>query len=128
MEFPSLVNVYQVVGDRGVKILDKETSEYVTSQYVYAQGIQVDTPITLDRVSLAMHMFGGDGTIYVDIVADDRGKPGLTGVRSLPVFLDRIQRKSGYYWIDFSFPEKGTIVTLWLRPASWPQGTADPAA
>ncbi len=30
--------------------------------------------------------------------------------------------------LDFSFPEKGTIVTLWLRPASWPQGTADPAA
>jgi two-component system, NtrC family, sensor kinase len=29
--------------------------------------------------------------------------------------------------LDFSFPEKGTIVTLWLRPASWPQGIADPA-
>ena len=30
--------------------------------------------------------------------------------------------------LDFSFPEKGTIVTLWLRPASWPRGAADPAA
>ena len=30
--------------------------------------------------------------------------------------------------LDFSFPERGTIVTLWLRPASWPQGAAGPAA
>lgn len=103
MEFPSLVELYRVSGDRGVKILDKETSEYVTSRVVYAQAFHVATPLALERVSLAMHKFGGDGTLYVDVVADDHGRPGLSGSRSAPVFLDDVPRKAGYYWIDFPF-------------------------
>ncbi|RME64436.1 MAG: transglutaminase domain-containing protein, partial [Nitrospirae bacterium] len=105
MEFPSLVNIYKVVGDKGVRILDKETAEYVTSRYVYAQAFEVSKPIKVYKVSLAMHKFGGDGTVYIDLVKDRRGRPGFIGQRSLPVFLENIKRRPGYYWVDFSFVE-----------------------
>jgi hypothetical protein len=103
MEFPDLVNVYQVVGDSGIKIFDKETAEYVTSRYVYAQAFEIDEPLEIDTVSLAMKKFGGDGTIYIDLVSDENGKPTLSGVRSNPVFIENIKRRPDYYWVDFIF-------------------------
>jgi len=53
-----------------------------------------------------MRKFGGDGTIYIDLISDEHGKPSLKGFRSNPVFLDNIQNRPGYYWLDFIFPEK----------------------
>ncbi|MBI4824424.1 MAG: transglutaminase family protein [Nitrospirae bacterium] len=104
MEFPSLVELYQVVGNEAVKILDKETAEHVTSRYVYAQAFELRGTMALQGVSLAMHKFGGDGSLFVDVVKDEGGKPSLSGQRSLPVFLTDIKgRRQGYYWIDFSF-------------------------
>jgi transglutaminase-like putative cysteine protease len=103
MEFPNLVDTFRVTGASGTRVLDKETSEYVTSTYVYAQAIKVEHDLVLEKVSLAMHKFGGDGSVFLDFVADDNGKPSLDGIRSLPVFLDRISRKPGYYWVDFNF-------------------------
>jgi len=108
MEFPNLVNSYSVKGDTGTRILDKETSEYVTSKYIYAQAFVVKDAMTLDSVSLAMRKFGGDGSVYVDVVRDDQGKPGLPGkvegIRSNFIDLEKITRKPGYYWVDFSLP------------------------
>jgi transglutaminase-like putative cysteine protease len=103
MEFPNLVDTFRVTGASGTKVLDKETSEYVTSTHVYAQALKVESDFILDKVSLAMHKFGGDGSVFLDFVADDGGKPSLVGQRSLPIFLDRISKKPGYYWVDFSF-------------------------
>ncbi len=110
MEFPNFVDLFQVVGDKGIKIMDKETAEYATSTNVYAQAVQIIDPIAVEKVSLAMRKFGGDGTIFVDLVADDRGKPGLSGLRSLPTYLDTIPRKPGYYWVDFAFPPEGNVL------------------
>jgi transglutaminase-like putative cysteine protease len=106
MEFPNLVDTFRATGMSGMRILDKETSEYVTSSHVYAQALQVDNDMALDKVSLAMHKFGGDGTIYLDFVADDNGKPGFAGLRSQPLFLDRVSRKPGYSWVDFSYSDE----------------------
>jgi hypothetical protein len=106
MEFPNVVNSYTVSGNTGSKILDKETSEYVTSQHIYAQAFVLKESITLEKVSLAMRKFGGDGTVYVDLVKDDGGKPNiLDGIRSNLVSLEDITRKPGYYWVDLSFPK-----------------------
>jgi transglutaminase-like putative cysteine protease len=109
MEFPNFVDAYQVTGDTGVKVFDKETAEYVTSRHVFAQAFTVTEPLRLDSVSLAMRKFGGDGAVYIDLVADDHGKPGVPGAvfgfRSLPTYLDRVTRKPGYYWVDFTFHE-----------------------
>lgn len=104
MEFPNLVDSYSVKGDTGTRILDKETSEYVTSHYIFAQAFHVKDAIALDRVSLAMRRFGGDGNVYVDLVRDNGGRPNiLDGVRSDMVSLERITRRPGYYWVDFTF-------------------------
>lgn len=105
MEFPSFVNGFNVQGDTGTRILDKETSEYVSSKYIYAQAFNLKDGIALEKVSLAMRKFGGDGTVYVDLVKDEGGKPNiLAGMRSDLVSLEKISRKPGYYWVDFSFP------------------------
>lgn len=113
MEFPNLVNNFNVKGDTGTRILDKETSEYVTSKYIYSQAFVVKNQMSLDKVSLAMRKFGGDGSVYVDIVQDDGGKPGLPGkvdgIRSNFIDLEKVSRKPGYYWIDFFMPAKFTL-------------------
>ncbi len=103
MDFPALVDTYRIVGNTGMMLLDTETAEYVTSEYVYAQAFSVDQHVALKDISLAMHKFGGDGTLYVDLVSDDGGKPALRGWRSLPIFLDRLARKPGYHWVTFVF-------------------------
>ncbi len=105
IEFPSLVATYAISGKTGSKLLDAETAEYVTSEYVYAQAFTLDEPTTVRDVSLAMHKFGGDGTLYMDLVGDDGGKPALRGSRSLPVFLDTFEKKPGYSWMTFTFPQ-----------------------
>ena len=118
MEFPRLVDIQKITGNTGVRILDAETAEYVTSSHVYAQAFRVDAPITVREISLAMHKFGGDGAIYVDLVADDEGKPGFAGFRSLPVFLDGLGRKQGYDWITFRLPED-TVAPLLKNGKYW---------
>jgi len=106
MDFPNLVNGYSVQGNVGTRILDKETSEYVTSQYIFAQAFNLKDGMALDKVSLAMRKFGGDGNVYVDLVKDEGGRPKiLDGIRSNLVSLEKITRKPGYYWVDFSFPQ-----------------------
>jgi hypothetical protein len=107
MEFPTLVEIYQAVGDTGTRILDKETAEYVTSKYIYAQAFSTTDRMTLHGVSLAMKKFGGDGYLYLDVVRDENGKPGLSGERSLPVSLSDLKPRPGYYWVDFSFAKRG---------------------
>ncbi len=140
MDFPNLVELYQISGDKAMKILDKETAEYVTSKYIYAQAFKVDEPLEIEKISLAMRKFGGDGTVYVDLVYDENSKPGLKGVRSNPVFLESIQKKPGYYWIDFTFPDKvriekgrywivlrhsGDVIMNWFFIPGNPYGDAD---
>jgi len=140
MEFPNLVDIYQVVGDRGIKILDKETAEYVTSRYVYAQALEIDEKIQINEVSLAMRKFGGDGAIYIDFISDENGKPSLRGMRSLPVFLENIKKRQGYYWVGFTFPDNiipekgkywivlrhsGEVIMNWFYIPGNPHGEAD---
>ena len=105
MEFPEKVNLFDVKGNTGTRVFERETSEYVTSNYIYAQAIQVKHGMALDKISLAMRKFGGDGAVYIDLVRDKDGKPDiLDGVRSNMLDLEKIHRKPGYYWVDFFFP------------------------
>ncbi len=104
-EFPDIVTLYNVKKDRGQRILDKETSEYVTSRYIYAQSFTINDTMEIHGISLAMRRFGGDGTIYIDLVKDKDGRPGFEGVRSNLVYLERLKKQPGYYWVEFTFPE-----------------------
>lgn len=109
MEFPALVSLYNVKGDTGTRVFERETAEYVTSHYIYAQAFQVKDRMSLDKISLAMHKFGGDGSVYIDLVKDKGGKPDIMqGVRSNLLDLEKLPRnKPGYYWVDFTFPPEG---------------------
>ena len=104
-DFPALVEMYQVDGNVGQRSFDRETAEYATSKYLFAQAFTLDVPLALKDVALAMRKFGGDGMVYIDLVRDEEGKPSLDGIRSMPVSLEKITRKPGYYWVDFSLPE-----------------------
>lgn len=140
IEFPNLVDLYHVVGDKGIKILDKETAEYVTSKYVYAQAFEINERLQVNIISLAMRKFGGDGTIYIDLVSDEGGRPSLKGIRSIPVFLETIKKRPGYYWVDFSFPDSivlekgrywivlrhsGEVIMNWFYIPMNPYGDSD---
>lgn len=103
INFPNLVDLYKVSDDKATRVFDKETAEYVTSKDIYAQAFSLDEPVIVKTISLALHKFGGDGAIYIDLLEDEDGKPSLKGTRSDLIFLDKIPRKQGYYWVDFTF-------------------------
>lgn len=103
-EFPDLMEIYKVSGDIGTKSFERETAEYATSRNIFAQSFTLEHPLKVNSVSLAMKKFGGDGMVYLDIVADDKGKPGLAGVRSTLVSLEQIRKTPGYGWVDFPIP------------------------
>ncbi|HHL39552.1 MAG TPA: transglutaminase domain-containing protein [Deltaproteobacteria bacterium] len=147
MDFPSLLDLYVKLKDSetGYRTLDKETAEYLTKDHSLAQAFEIEEPILLDRVSLALHKFGGRlGSLWIDIVEDDGGKPGLQGVRSYPLSLDTVSYYGGYKWFDFTFAKDPSERPLlgpgryWIIPrrsedaiVNWfyipgnPYGTAD---
>ncbi len=140
MDFPQLVDIYKVVGNQAMKILDNETAEYVTSKYIYAQAFKSEEPLEIVKISLAMRKFGGDGTVYIDLVQDKNGKPSLEGIRSNPVFVENITKRPGYYWVDFTFPQEtklkkgkywivlrhsGDVIMNWFYIVGNPYGDAD---
>ncbi len=121
MEFPTLVTLYNVRGNIGTRIFERETSEYVTSRHIYAQAFFVRGRMTLDHIALAMHKFGGDGAVYIDVVRDKGGKPDIMqGIRSNLLDLERIPRnKPGYYWVEFSFPPADGYKPQELAPGKY---------
>jgi len=81
-----------------------ETAEYVTTQgRQYAQTFILDKPLQLQAVALALHKFGGQGQIWLELFKDDQGKPGEHVDTSDMLDLDRLNYVSGYSWVDFSF-------------------------
>ncbi len=90
-----------------------ETAEYVTTNATqYAQVVELAKPLTVDRVGLALHKFGGEGWIWVDIFKDQDGKPGDILYTTQMINLDDISGKPGYRWVDFKFGEKEKPVLM----------------
>lgn len=74
-----------------------ETAEYVTTNVnQYAQAVVLRKSVNLRQVGLALHSFGGDGWLWVDIFRDDRGKPGSPISTSDFIGLDQLSTKPGY--------------------------------
>jgi len=81
-----------------------ETAEYVTSERTqYAQVFVLEKPLELERIGLALHKFGGDGQLWIDVCRDDNGKPGEIIATSDMVDLGNLAEKPGYRWTDFPF-------------------------
>ena len=93
-----------------------ETAEYVTTNLTqYAQVVVLRKPVRLQKVALALHKFGGDGLLWLDIFQDDQGKPGQPITTSDFVNLDQLSLKPGYRWSDFDFSRDNPI----LMPGSY---------
>lgn len=79
-----------------------ETSEYVTTNATqYAQVVELAKPVTVHKVGLALHKFGGEGWLWVDIFKDQDGKPGDILHTTQMISLDEISGRPGYRWVDF---------------------------
>jgi len=83
-----------------------ETAEYVTQGVTqYAQAFVLTKPVRIERVSLALHKFGGEGMLWVDLFADREGKPGELITTSALVDLEQLSMRPGYRWEEFMMPD-----------------------
>jgi transglutaminase-like putative cysteine protease len=88
-----------------------ETAEYVTTNLTqYAQVMVLKKPVRLGKISLALHKFGGEGWLWVDILQDDHGKPGTPLATSELINLDELLLKPGYRWNDFDFSRDNPVL------------------
>jgi hypothetical protein len=93
-----------------------ETAEYVTTKFTqYAQVFVIKKPVKLQTVAMALHKFGGEGQLWVDLYKDDNEKPGDIIATSDMLDLNAMSLRPGYRWTGFSF-EKDTIL---LTPGSY---------
>jgi len=93
-----------------------ETAEYVTTNLTqYAQVVVLRKPVKLQKVGLALHKFGGDGLLWIDIFQDNQGKPGQSLSTSDFINLEKLSLKPGYRWADFDFSRDKPI----LMPGSY---------
>ena len=81
-----------------------ETAEYVTTKMTqYAQVVVLNKPVKLQKIGLALHNFGGDGQLWVELLHDQNGKPGEPVGVSEMVELERLSLRPGYRWENFDF-------------------------
>jgi len=93
-----------------------ETAEYVTTNLTqYAQVVVLKKPVRLQKIGLALHNFGGDGTLWIDLFEDNNGKPGKIINTSDFINLDQLSLKPGYRWQDFDFIRDNPV----LMPGSY---------
>jgi hypothetical protein len=93
-----------------------ETAEYVTTKATqYAQVVVLKKPVKLQNVALALHKFGGEGWLWLDIFQDNEGKPGDPLYTSEMLNLDQISLKPGYRWTGFNFKKDSPV----LMPGSY---------
>jgi hypothetical protein len=93
-----------------------ETAEYVTTKATqYAQVVVLKKPVQLQKVALALHKFGGEGWLWVDIFQDNQGKPDVPLYTSDMINLDELSLKPGYRWVNFDFKKDAPV----LMPGSY---------
>jgi transglutaminase-like putative cysteine protease len=88
-----------------------ETAEYVTSRLQYAQIFYLNRPLQLQKIGIALHKFGGEGKLWLELREDMDGFPGPVSARSSKVDLKQLSLKPGYFWVDFDFDSQGLLLT-----------------
>ncbi len=95
-----------------------ETAEYVTTKLTqYAQAVVLKKPLSLKKVGMALHNFGGEGWLWADIFEDNKGKPGTPLATSELINLEQLSLKPGYRWVDFDLSRENLILmpgTYWI--------------
>jgi transglutaminase-like putative cysteine protease len=81
-----------------------ETAEYVTTKLTqYAQVFELRKPVKLEKIGLALHNFGGQGQLWLELLQDNNMKPGEPIATSDFINLNQLSLKPGYRWVDFDF-------------------------
>ena len=81
-----------------------ETAEYVTTKLIqYAQVFELRKPVKLEKIGLALHNFGGEGQLWLELFQDNNMKPGEPIATSDFINLNQLSLKPGYRWVDFDF-------------------------
>jgi hypothetical protein len=88
-----------------------ETAEYVTGERIFAQTFELDKPIQLSKIGLALHSFGGSGDLWLEISDDENGKPLPAVAASRKIAAPRIRIPRGYDWVDFDFSDQKLILS-----------------
>ena len=88
-----------------------ETAEYVTGKDQFAQMIVLDEPILLKNISMALHLFGGEGLIWINLSEDIDGQPSLQRFSSKKNLAGLISGAMGYDWVKFDFSGEGLILS-----------------
>ena len=88
-----------------------ETAEYATSRDQYAQIFILQKPMQLKTISLALHKFGGDGFLWLELLEDKNGAPGKVIATSAWLPLERLPFKPGYYWENFDFSKDSPVLS-----------------
>ncbi len=88
-----------------------ETAEYVTSRREFTQCFVLEEPIVLQKAGLALHNFGGEGEIWLEILEDSEGNPGATAAVSPKSSVRNIVTPRGYDWVEFDFSGMGIGLT-----------------
>jgi hypothetical protein len=88
-----------------------ETAQYVTTKLIqYAQVFELRKPVKLKEIGLALHKFGGDGQLWVELLQDNQGKPGGPISTSDFLNLNMLDAKPGYRWVDFDFSRDNPVL------------------
>ncbi len=88
-----------------------ETAEYVTGKAQFAQTFELDEPLLLQKIGLALHNFGGSGFLWLEVSEDDDGRPGQAAARSKRIPNSYIRIPKGYDWVDFDLSGEGLLLT-----------------
>ncbi|NUO79893.1 transglutaminase domain-containing protein [candidate division KSB1 bacterium] len=111
LEFPEGVNFAFVrevaTTSEGTQELRKnflvETAEYVTRSAQYAQVFVLKEPLELRRIALALQKYGGEGSLWIEILKDENALPGARLATSEFVSVERMSSRPGYRWQPFDF-------------------------
>lgn len=88
-----------------------ESAEYVTTKLTqYAQIVEVKQPVCLESVALALHNYGGEGSLWVDLYEDAKGAPGEMISTSEIKTSQQISLKPGYRWEEFNFSSEKILL------------------
>ncbi|MBF0224973.1 MAG: transglutaminase domain-containing protein [Desulfobacterales bacterium] len=103
-------------GDEGSMEMKKnfmvETAEYVTTQgRQYAQVFVLKKPMLLEKIGLALHKFGGNGQLWVELIGDEKNKLSKYVATSDIIFVDDMKYAAGYSWVDFDFTQSKVLIS-----------------
>lgn len=111
LEFPEGVNFAFVrevsTASDGAQELRKnfmvETAEYVTRSAQYGQVFVLKEPLELRRIALALQKYGGEGSLWIEILKDENAMPGARLATSEFVVVETMSSRPGYRWQSFDF-------------------------